>query len=540
MTIKKHARQIFVITASILVSCTLLSYPMQPASTQATEPPQIYLPLVSTPDICTPTLFRPLPPTLTTESTPEPSEYPSEIFAAPTGSTFYVTINGSPNGNGSLTQPWDLDSALLNRSQRIKPGDTVLVRGGTYLPQIEPRKFNIKLYGGERSPITVRAYPGERVIIDGGIEIYDPNLVFWGFEITNSDTDRVAEQSGSSPDDLTRAGGVGIYAANVKLINNVIHDGRGGISAFDDAVNAVIYGNISYNNGWKGPDRGHGHGLYAQNQTGTKIIAENIIFNNFGAYSVHIYRENGPLYNFDLIGNITFNNTFLVGGSQPANNINVYENYVYNTTARFGYGSTSNGQISIVGNRFWNLDSTSLVVKWWNQVTLKNNCIFNNHSTAVDLQYPNQYSPYDWNSNAYLVNSGTPFRIDDSSHNWTAWRHLTGFDSNGTLERSQPTKTEVFVRPNFYEPKRGNIIIYNWVKANTVQVDISALGLAMGDQYTLHNAQNFYQNPISGTFEGKPLDIPMTGWTVAKPVGWNEPLGDNTFPTFGVFVLVTK
>ncbi len=534
---KNRSHRVLALITAVLISCSVLTYPLQQGSTQATDTPQVFLPLISTPDVCTPTLFRPLPPTIQAELTPQPPDNPeNEIFASLTGSTYYAAVNGSSGGDGSLARPWDLDSALENTAQ-IKPGDTLLVRGGTYIPVKEYRKYNIKLAGNASQNVLIRAYPGERVTIDGGVEIYGSNVVFWGFEITNSETDRVADNPGSTPNDLRRAGGLAVYAPDVKLINNVVHEGAGGITAFSEALNALIYGNLSYNNGWSGPDRGHGHGLYAQNDSGTKYIAENIIFNNFGAYSFHIYREGGPLNNFELIGNVAINNTFLVGGLQPANNINLHENHVYNTVTRLGYSSQQNGQLSLVGNRLWNAGAPSLEVKWWNRVTLRNNCIFNNHSTAVLLQYPGSYNPYDWNANEYLVNSSAPFSINNSARTWSQWRSITGYDAGSILERSQPSKNEIFVRPNVYESKRGNIIIYNWEGADAVQVDISRLGLTVGESYVLHNAQNYFNETISGVYDGQSINVPMTGWSVAIPVGWDRPLGANTFPLFGVFVL---
>lgn len=63
-----------------------------------------------------------------------------------------------------------------------------------------------------------------------------------------------------------------------------------------------------------GPARGHGHGLYAQNQTGTLKIKDNIIFSAFGS-GIHSYgSEIAYLDNIHMEGNICFNNGILAGG----------------------------------------------------------------------------------------------------------------------------------------------------------------------------------------------------------------------------------
>ncbi|MEZ5365665.1 MAG: hypothetical protein R2748_25885 [Bryobacterales bacterium] len=54
------------------------------------------------------------------------------------------------------------------------------------------------------------------------------------------------------------------------------------------APDSEIYGNHIYYNGWKGPNRTHGHGIYSQNNTGAKLLAENIVHDQF-ADGVHLY-----------------------------------------------------------------------------------------------------------------------------------------------------------------------------------------------------------------------------------------------------------
>ena len=533
---KLFTKNIFVLLVILLASCVAQATHSYDVQTQSTSDPEVYLPLISTPASCTATARA-------TTAFPSTALAPSASTAASpedtvSGHSYYVTTNGSSSADGSAAHPWDLDSALLNTS-KVTGGDTIWVRGGTYHPTREPSKYNIKVGGSSNNPVTVRAYPGERVTLDARIEIYEQNLVFWGFEVMSSSTDRTSEQSGSAPSDVNRSGGIGVYAPNVALINNVLHDGKEGIVADSDAPNMVIYGNLSYNAGWQGPDRGHGHGIYTQNQNGSKLLADNIVFNNFGRYSFHSYTEGGYLNNFTFSGNIVMNDEFLVGGLQPANNITLDNNMVYNAKVQMGFDARNNTNLTLTNNLIWNPSDVSLKVDWWNAVTMTNNCLIGGSESVVELQYPSSVQAYTWNNNLYQSSKTKPFSLSSSTRTWDQWKGVSGYDGSSNFSANYPGASQVFVLPNQYEAKRGNIVIFNYAHANSISVDISKLGLQSGDRYTLHNAQNYFTETISGTYNGGPVNIPMTGWSVAVPIGWNEALHPSTFPDFGAFVLTT-
>lgn len=94
------------------------------------------------------------------------------------GSTYYVDISNTAasdsRSSGSLEKPWKtLDYAL----KQLYPGDTLLVREGTY------NNASIKLTanhsGQETAPITVQAYPGERVVLKNGGAIIFNGANWW-------------------------------------------------------------------------------------------------------------------------------------------------------------------------------------------------------------------------------------------------------------------------------------------------------------------------------------------------------------------------
>ncbi len=117
---------------------------------------------------------------------------------------------------------------------------------------------------------------------------------FWGFEVMSSDPTRFTTDTGSCPpgSSIPRGEGVVIDQATshpgLKFINMVVHDAREGFAFWDEATSSEIYGCLSYYNGWEAPDRGHGHNVYAQNQTTTKYITDSILFSGF-SHNIHIY-----------------------------------------------------------------------------------------------------------------------------------------------------------------------------------------------------------------------------------------------------------
>jgi len=100
------------------------------------------------------------------------------------GTTYYVAQNGNNAAQGGVNSPW---GSLQRASSGLRPGDTVLVRGGVYHERFAPSNA-----GAVNAPIVYRAFPGEYVEIDGfpdgdlnTVAIYADHIVMEGFTITN-------------------------------------------------------------------------------------------------------------------------------------------------------------------------------------------------------------------------------------------------------------------------------------------------------------------------------------------------------------------
>ena len=421
---------------------------------------------------------------------------------------FHVTPDAK-NGDGSQSRPWDLPTAL-SHPPLVKHGDTIYLHAGTYRGA-----FLSNLKGTSDAPITVRPFANDRVTIDclspkpnedAQFTIQGQWTIYRDFEVTCSNTKRRTQNTGSFPSDIHR-GGITCSGSQIKLINLIVHDCANGLGFWSSGEGGEIYGCIIYNNGWGAPDRGHGHGIYTQNKTGTKRLADNVIFNQF-SHGIHAYGSfRAFLSGFDIEGNICFNNglpgsgpapDILVGGGCPVSRLKLLDNFTYESkpavSVRLGYGA--NNEDAILKN---NYICGGLSISKWKSLEANGNSFFGNISIE-----------------------GSP-AIDRSK-----------------LVQFKPTGTRIVVRPNQYEPGRANIFVYNWDRKDRVSVDLAAV-LKPGTAYRIINAQNpLGEAVIKGVYQGQSIELPMTPTTTARPVGMPEFRPPATEPEFGVFVLTTK
>ncbi|MCC6591568.1 MAG: right-handed parallel beta-helix repeat-containing protein [Bryobacterales bacterium] len=419
---------------------------------------------------------------------------------------FFVAPDGSPSGDGTLDSPWDLQTAL-SHPRIVAAGDHIWLRGGVYTGP-----FTSKLAGTPGLPIIVRNYKNERAILDFPGEPEQPAVLhingewtwYWGLEITSSWEPRIDPPK-------NRANAVAVYGPNVKLINMIMHDtfGAGFWSGSDDSE---MYGNIIYNTGNDGSQRGHGHGIYAQNRDGTKRLTDNIIFQSF-SHGIHVYGSgNAHLNNFRLEGNVVFDNgvlsrfgeerNILLGGAVVAQQPVLISNFTYWSKAA-SVGQNNIGYLAgcdqlIAKNNYFAVGAVLTLVKCEPEL-LEGNTFIGAVSGFDQAKYP---------SNAYY-----PFGSKPSS----------GVD--------------IFVRPNRFEKGRGHIIVYNWDHKPETDVDLSDI-LTPGQPYEIRDAQNYWGEPVvKGTYDGASVSVPMKLHAVSPIVGSVPTPPVHTSEEFGVFVV---
>jgi hypothetical protein len=414
------------------------------------------------------------------------------IFAilsiAASAADWHVKTTGTAGGNGSEASPWDLTTAL-NQPASLRAGDTVWVHGGTYNGD-----FTNNINGTSGAPIVIRAAAGERATIQGG-------MTYYGSYVWFRDLDLFAHNE--------------CFAPGLKLINCAVHDsGAGsGIDFWKGVIDGEINGCLDYNNGFDS-DRGHGHGIYTQNDTGVKHIVDNIIFDMFG-WGIHGYTQTGTVNNYDIQGNTVFNNGCVsVADNGFTENIIAYGNNPMNWTLANNYTFFSPGAFPGGNGGDNKLDIAS-------GLTMTNNYFAGGASSMI----------------AYPANN-------DTRTGNTFVGPVTGFSAanfpNNTYVASYTSLTGVktFVRPNKYEKGRANVTIYNWSLQDSVAVDLSSSGLISGDAYEVRYALDYFGNPVAtGAYSGAAVTIPMKGLSVAVAPRSLPRQPINPAPLFGAFVI---
>jgi hypothetical protein len=419
---------------------------------------------------------------------------------------YHVTVNGSPQGDGSLENPWDLNTGLRHPSV-VEPGDTIWIHGGRY-----EGAWVAKLDGIPDFPVIVSSWPGDRVTLDSMgssdpvLQIYHEWIVFRGLELTNSNLDRRN----------SRGTGIWVGGDHISLQNLIVHEVGSGISGgqlsggVQQGTYVELHGCMFYNNGWLGIDRGHGHHIYLTNRDSKMVLEDNLIFSAYGT-GVHAYSETNLNYvqGFDFIGNVWFLNGapgqkmvdgFLAGhnDTNPVDAILLRENMGWamdlnGRDVRVGWSSPHNGDVTLESNY---IVGKTIFQTEWNSIDLENNVIIGDLEGVSAEDYP---------QNAYFP--------------------------------SKPLENKIFIRANRYQPGRAHIIIYNWEDLDDVAVNLEAI-MPQGTSYVIRNAMDYYGSPIvEGTYGGGDISLPMDGLNEVAPLGESNEIPEKTGREFNLFVV---
>ena len=482
-----------------------------------------------------------------------------ERTAATIHTGYVVTVNGSQYGEGTAEHPWAMPTALAQPGI-LKAGDTIWVHGGVYKGE-----FNSALTGTADAPLVLRAFPGEHVVIDGRLNVLGSYAYYWGFEVMSSDPHRETAMPGSDPTDLPRIQ-TAIYVAGAfnKLINLVAHDLGNGLFAGSPAEGLEVYGSLFYNNGWAGPDRGHGHNVYLQNENATKKVIDNVIFNSFSS-GLQIYGTSAArLRNFLIEGNTIFNSGDPVaarfghifnieqwGGATGTLAHSIYKaNSIYHRDGRdpalrFNAAGEAPGEDLEFSDNIVQGETSFNEMK---QYTITGNTFTSGmqrlagQSVLVGLRLPpgTSFSSYIWDGNHYAVpplGTQDPFHVNDGTvvgYHFAAWQSATGYDLRSTFVDGSFVKPDIIVRANRYEPGRAFITCWNWGSAGSLNVDLSGV-LKPGDRFEIRHVFNLGGPPlVSGVYGGKTVSVPQSALIPPAPIGYAAPvrMPDNRFNVF--------
>jgi len=308
------------------------------------------------------------------------SDAATETIAA---HVYYVSNSGSDANTGTINAPFKTIMVALNKAVA---GDTVIARGGTYYESI-----NFPRSGTSDKNITLKAYPGEKPVIDGSNIIVNGwvalvtcsnvrYITIDGFDVCNL----LTSNRNTDPEGITINGNsrdVTIKNCNIYNIKNnaSLNDGRSGhaifvagngTSAISNVVitgctvhdtqtgtseNITLAGNIdgftiSHNTLYHtenigiiiaGGDNLNPTGNVATNYARNGVISDNVLYNISMANSVAIWGAN----NYGAIA------IYVCGGAGTI----IERNKVYDSDRGIGLVSESNiyaTRTSIVRNNF--------------------------------------------------------------------------------------------------------------------------------------------------------------------------------------------
>ena len=256
--------------------------------------------------------------------------------SAPSSKIRYVSPTGSDSGDGSSAHPW---ATIQHADRFVRPGDTVMVRNGTYKGDItlassgvtgQPihykaqNKWQAKLVGTGKGD-------GSAVVrLGGGYTTIE------GFDISGSDANGIILAYTGTAASFNRAIGNYVHDMITPCTSNsgtAIETGGGhnyvGITHNDMIGNLIV--NITPYNGCPG---GHqASGLYAE--IPYSVIANNIVIN--AGYAIQAWHAASHV---TIFGNTLVNNLrpITIGaGDSPGGRVNDYSlvqnNIIYNSTS---------------------------------------------------------------------------------------------------------------------------------------------------------------------------------------------------------------
>jgi hypothetical protein len=503
----------------------------------------------------------------------------------------YVSPAGLNTNPGTLLAPWDFAHALAGAGGAIVPGDTMWLRGGTYMRGPTwihaasgalgaglddlTTKLKWRNYPGEFVSIATTDEATEVIRIDGTYNLWwatvgrAEGIEFWRNTPTRLDVRGTNIWFGFTPQ------------TGNKLIHVVTRDGSngvldGGFNPDYDYGDIELYGVIAYNNG-EVSDGGalETHGFYFRHQgVGTKAkVTKCILFNQVG-YGLHHWAERadgmrniestdniiwgagvlGPL-NGDTAANILFAAANGVGaplrGIVCSRNILLQLKQDDRSQVQLilgGLSTETNEDTTcednyIVGGGRHDAFATIRVFKFQlagGSLTFRRNKVIPLHdgnilenTQAGALTYA-AWADNEW----YSAAANAAWRQAGGNLSFAAWKAATGLGASDTAGLAKPTINKVFVIPvDKYNPGYAHVCFFNWAMTPTVAVNLSTV-FQVGEAFEVYNVQDIFGAPVvRGIYGGGEVAFPTTGRPVPLPVGVTPRPPIATAPFFDAFLV---
>lgn len=192
---------------------------------------------------------------------------------------------------------------ILN-SLRVLPGDTLLLRGGTYSGDWV---IDTNIKGTQTNPVTIKPYNGESVTIDGSLQVLGDYITIIDIDFT--DTIHADPQYVS----------MGVYAAGTGFQMYGCHIRKqhaSGVSWYGHGVGEISENWIEDNGYLDADGNTHGYCIYTHNEIpGEHFIRRNLMRPRREKYSLHVYTSSPvPLYDYRIFDNVLIGPVHTGGG----------------------------------------------------------------------------------------------------------------------------------------------------------------------------------------------------------------------------------
>ena len=481
---------------------------------------------------------------------------------------------GKSTGNGSLDSPWDLQTALSQAYGVVRDGDTILLHQGVF-----SGRFISTIHSkSSLNKIIVSAYKNDKVVLNGNVIsnnnavliVKGSNVIFKNFEITfHGDFYRHEDAVG-----FKHVSGIShLDGENCEFINLKIHNNPGsGIGSWKRTGGTIIMECTIYNNGYDGK-RGHGVGIYVQNQSDkTRLILNNTIFNNYYK-GIEVWSATSGT-NFEFVKNITLKHNVIFNNGVPAgvhkdnviiasndakgvniakniklNNNILYHNIDFSSQQNFGAGAS----LTLGYN------SKALVedieVKH-NIILGRNNALNFTHVKSLNFSNNTVYCGYvhyekttlkNLNTQAYKSNFNKYYSRKESAFRVANYNDFTLQDLQSRY------KLEVnSTRDEFSEFKLNEVLSINRINSlkntfrvalfskeeNVIKVKVNNFNIKKGTRYNIYDVENPSVILRSGIVKLDYISFPMKLTKLEKPS--HNSKAKKSANNFGVFVVKFK
>jgi hypothetical protein len=484
---------------------------------------------------------------------------------------FHVTTNGKSSGNGTLDNPWDLQTALSQKPEIVNGGDTIWLHEGVYngrfISRIQSTIVN--------QYILVAPYNNGKVILNGNVisnyesvlNVRGKQVIFRDFEITWLGK---FSRDQKDKDFLSCAGISHTTGENCRFYNLTIYNNPGlGIGSWKSTGGTIIENCLIYHNGFIFKNgKGGGEGIYVQNKSDRiRLIKNNIIFANYYK-GIEVWSA-GRNADFEYVKNITLQGNIIFNSGIPSGNH--YDNVIVATDDRNGINIANN--INVLNNVFYhntdyvnnqvNGDAPSLTIGYVDNtpaenITVKNNIILgrNNslrllHIRSMILTDNIVYGGYvflnanemdyaqNWNidNNTYFTKNSNAFRIGGKNFPLSHWQSTFNLDKDSEWKHIKEFDLEpiLSITEQVHNSKSFNIALFH-KQGQDVQVDFSKYRVSKGSSYRIYDVENRNEIIASGIVDNNmQVNFPM------RSIKFEAPLHNNitkkTLSNFGVFII---